>query len=117
VNCGLLFLVGAANALVNALGLTALQWMIPAELRGRVFGLLFTFAMVLQPLGQLAGGALADRFPLPYVFAGAGLSVVAVLAVAWVRAPELRDIVERARQAGGIVEAGNGSPTATPVHG
>ncbi|HEY8394041.1 MAG TPA: MFS transporter, partial [Thermaerobacter sp.] len=117
VNCGLLFLVGAANALVNTLALSALQWMIPAELRGRVFGLLFTFAMVLQPLGQLAGGAMADRFPLPWVFAGAGLSVVGVLAVAWVRAPELRDIVERARQAGGTVAAGNGSPAATPVHG
>ncbi|HEY8415275.1 MAG TPA: hypothetical protein VIK99_05825 [Thermaerobacter sp.] len=50
---------------------------------------LFTFAMILQPLGQLAGGALADRFPLPYIFTGVALAVVAEASLTrrWRHAP------------------------------
>ncbi|ADU51557.1 major facilitator superfamily MFS_1 [Thermaerobacter marianensis DSM 12885] len=86
---------GLINTLVNVAVTTMLQEAVAPALRGRVFGLLFTVAMILQPLGQMTGGMLADRVPVPSIFTATALSTVMVMAVAWWRAPAMRALLDR----------------------
>ncbi|HEY8416145.1 MAG TPA: MFS transporter [Thermaerobacter sp.] len=92
---------GLVNTLVNVAVTTILQEDVVADLRGRVFGLLFTVAMILQPLGQMAGGVLADRVPLPVIFTATALLTVVVMGVAWWRSPALRVLLDRRRAVSG----------------
>lgn len=89
------WIFGVANALVNVAATTMLQEAVAPELRGRVFGLLYTVAMILQPVGQMAGGILADRVPVPAVFAATTALTVLALAAAWWRAPAMRTLLDR----------------------
>ncbi|GAB6876507.1 MFS transporter [Thermaerobacter litoralis] len=102
---------GLLNALVNVAVSTLLQESVEPGLRGRVFGLLFTVAMILQPLGQMTGGILADRMPVAWVFAISSLLVVTSLVVAWWRAPSLRSFLDRLPAPAAVAAPGTGPGT------
>jgi len=55
---GLVF--GLLNAVLNALVMAVLQMTTPQDMRGKVFGLLGTFAAGLTPLALVIGGVLAE---------------------------------------------------------
>ena len=55
---GLVF--GLLNAVLNALIMAVLQMTTPQDMRGKVFGLLGTFAAGLTPLAMVVGGVLAE---------------------------------------------------------
>lgn len=78
VMIGLVIGSGASN-LANAVWFTWMQRRVPNELRGRVFGVLFTLLTATVPLGIAAYGPLAGSFPpeAPLLLAGLGLVVVA----------------------------------------
>jgi MFS transporter, DHA3 family, macrolide efflux protein len=69
-----MFAGGAMGGIFNVLTLTVFQIATPAELRGRVTGLLMTIAMGVMPLGMLAGGVAGDltgqNTPLLYAVCG-----------------------------------------------
>ncbi len=100
-------LFGVVNALVNVAATTMLQQAVTPDLRGRVFGLLYTVAMILQPLGQMAGGTLADRVPVPMIFATTALLTVLAVAAAWWRAPAMRTLLDH--PAAGNAASGSGA--------
>lgn len=89
------WIFGLINTTVNVAATTMLQEAVARDLRGRVFSLLFAVAMLLQPLGQMAGGTLADRVPVPSIFAATTVLTVLALAVAWWRAPAMRTLLDR----------------------
>jgi DHA3 family macrolide efflux protein-like MFS transporter len=82
---GVAFLGGALVGLVNIYLLTLIQLSTPAELRGRVLGLLTTLATGLLPVGAALGGVLGDltnkNIPLVYGVCG-GLCTAATLLLA-----------------------------------
>lgn len=57
-------LIGVSLAVVNALISAVMQITVPAEMRGKVFGLLGTMAGSLTPIAFAAGGWLGEIFPL-----------------------------------------------------
>jgi len=77
------FLGGAVVGLVNIYLLTLIQLSTPAELRGRVLGLLSTLAGGLLPLGAALGGVLGDltgkNIPLVYGVCGGLCTLVSLL--------------------------------------
>jgi MFS family permease len=76
---------GLALGLVNIYLITLLQISTPAELRGRVLGLLATLGGGLVPLGMALGGWLGELTGknIPLIFGGSGaLSVLVTLALA-----------------------------------
>lgn len=80
---------------------TLIQLLSPPRLRGRVLSLWTLAALGAVPIGNLAAGAVADRFGGPVALGGGGLlSLVAVLVVAAV-VPELRRLGPRAGAPGG----------------
>ncbi|MBE3555634.1 MAG: MFS transporter [Firmicutes bacterium] len=89
VNVALLVVMGFFNASVNATVVTLVQWMVPLAMMGRVFGAFTTLSMALTPIGQMMGGVLADRFPLPWIFTGAALVALLVCAAALLLVPDL----------------------------
>ena len=60
VVAGLLFITGVMSGPINPLIMTVAQEHIPAEMRGRVFGLLSAGAFVAAPLGMLLAGYLLE---------------------------------------------------------
>lgn len=58
----------AAGSLNGSLGAMFIQ-LIPAEIRGRAFGLIGALATIAMPVGMTVFGALMVRLPLPVVFA------------------------------------------------
>jgi MFS family permease len=80
---------GCCIGVVNTFALTLFQTLTPADMRGRVLSLLLTLSGAVAPLGMLLGGVLGDLVPLPFVFAGSGLSAACVSALA-VRRREVR---------------------------
>lgn len=79
---GTVFAGGAAVGLVNIYVVTLIQSSCPAELRGRVMGLLGTLSGGLVPLGMALGGVVGDltdkNFPF-VVLACSGLGLAFVL--------------------------------------
>jgi len=63
-------LIGLSIAVVNALISAVMQITVPAEMRGKVFGLLGTMAGSLTPLAFAAGGWLGELFPLRPLMSG-----------------------------------------------
>ena len=74
VALALMTLVGALNGFFNIVVMTAFQLSTPAELRGRVMGLVLTVSMAVSPLGMALGGILGDltnkNIPLIYGLCG-----------------------------------------------
>ncbi len=66
---GLLLMAGLANGVVNAVVFTFLQRIIPSEIRGRVFGLIFALFGIAMPLGSLAAGVFLHVLPLWWAWA------------------------------------------------
>lgn len=60
VAAGVLFVLGIAAGPVNPLLATIYQERVPAEMRGRVFGLLAAIGLSMMPLGRLLGGVFVD---------------------------------------------------------
>ncbi|WP_367306717.1 MFS transporter [Alicyclobacillus acidocaldarius] len=59
LSLGMNFVLGASLAIINAIGFALMQRAIPAEVRGRAFGLIYSFAGVAIPLASgLAGASL-----------------------------------------------------------
>ena len=63
-------LIGLSIAVVNALISAVMQVTVPAEMRGKVFGLLGTMAGSLTPVAMAAGGWLGEVFPLRPLMTG-----------------------------------------------
>ncbi len=73
-------LSGAAYAVASVSAQTALLGAIPADVRGRVFGVLASIVSTASLLPALIAGPLADRIsaPLVLVVVGAGVALIAV---------------------------------------
>ncbi|HEV7518143.1 MAG TPA: MFS transporter, partial [Thermoanaerobaculia bacterium] len=90
------FVTGLCLGLVNIYLITLLQASTPAELRGRVLGLLGTVSGGLMPIGMALAGWLGDltHKNVPLLFGAAGaLSVVSTLLLATTR--ECREFLAR----------------------
>lgn len=76
--------IGAASGFINVSIMTVLQITTPTEIRGRVFGLLQMISACLLPIGIGLAGATAslvgNNIPLIYLFCGACMGLVALLA-------------------------------------
>ncbi len=84
-----LALVGAALTAYYATANTLIQLLSPPRLRGRILSLWTLAALGAVPIGNLAAGAVADRFGAPVALSVGGMaSAVAVLLVG-VAVPEL----------------------------
>lgn len=69
-------MVGSGVAVINAILISSIHHIVPEELRGKVIGLLGTFAGALSPLGLFIGGVLGDIFPIPLIVPASGLAVL-----------------------------------------
>jgi MFS transporter, DHA3 family, macrolide efflux protein len=77
------FLAGIGIAMTNAPILSMLQAAIPAQMQGRVFGLLGSAALLPSPFTLAITGPTADQFGVSFWFAAAGcVTLVAVLLAA-----------------------------------
>jgi predicted MFS family arabinose efflux permease len=78
--------IGAATGFINVNIMTILQITTPTEIRGRVFGLLQMISACLMPIGVGLAGAVAsllgNNIPLIYVFCGACMALVTLMASA-----------------------------------
>lgn len=78
----LLLGAGVGNGVGNAVFYTMEQRLIPAAVRGRIFGLLFSLINVANPLGAVAAGAALLVLPLYWSWAAyAGLGLVFAMAL------------------------------------
>jgi MFS family permease len=64
---GFAFISGFAVAIINTIVISTLQGLTPPEMRGKLFGLVGSFAGALIPLGTAIGGVLGDLFPIQLV--------------------------------------------------
>ncbi len=69
---------GAAYAVTSVSAQTALLESIPADVRGRVFGVLASVVSTASLIPTVVAGPLADRISAPHVLVVAGLAVVAI---------------------------------------
>jgi MFS family permease len=69
---------GAAYAITLVSAQTALLESMPAEVRGRVFGVLASIVSTASLLPTLVAGPMADRIPAPLVLVIVGLAVAAI---------------------------------------
>ncbi len=67
------FASGFAVSIINTIVLSTLQGLTPANMRGKVFGLLGSFTGGLIPLGTATGGILGDLFPITTVVPVTGI--------------------------------------------
>jgi MFS family permease len=89
-------IVGGALTAYYSTANTLIQLCSPPRLRGRVLSLWTLAALGAVPIGNLAAGAIADRFGGPVALGGGGLvGALAAVAVA-VGVPELRGLGPRA---------------------
>jgi MFS family permease len=77
----LMVVVGGGVILAAASANTILQTIVEDHLRGRVAGFYTLAFLGVAPLGNLAAGALAERFSAPAAFAING--AIAMLAAGW----------------------------------
>jgi MFS family permease len=103
VASGVLFVLGIAAGPVNPLLVTIYQERIPAEMRGRVFGLLAAIGLSMMPVGRLLGGVLVDWIGLSGTFL-VQASGFAVACVVMVLLPSLK-LLNESREAGQPVSA------------
>jgi MFS transporter, DHA3 family, macrolide efflux protein len=79
----LIVLAGVANAVMNALIQALVQMAVPADMRGKVFGLLACLSGGLTPLAMVLGGVLAEFVPIRPLIAGCfGVTFVIFLPLA-----------------------------------
>ncbi len=83
-----LFLAGVANGVSNALLFTMMQRLTPENLRGRVFGVLFTLFGLANPLGSLAAGLALGHLPLAWSWYASGLACIWLTAAIWASVPD-----------------------------
>ncbi len=80
----LVFVIGMLNGFFNINVITLLQITTPSEIRGRVFGLLSTFAMGLAPIALGLSGIVADltgqNVPLIFIACGVILAIISTIA-------------------------------------
>jgi MFS family permease len=83
VTVAVLFTLGVLAGPVNPLLSTISQERVPADMRGRVFGMMAAIALSMMPIGRLIGGALIDWIGLSGTllvqaigFAGAGVVMI-----------------------------------------
>ena len=74
----LAFVAGAAYAITSVMAQTTLLQSTPADVRGRVFGVLAAIVSAGSLAPSLLAGPLADRSSTPAVIAIAGLGIIAV---------------------------------------
>lgn len=89
--CGIFFLFGIFNALLNVPLTTTFQKRIPDEYRGRFFGILSTLSQGITPLGLLAIGFIADIFTPEAIFIAGGLITIA-LSIWMLFVPDLKEL-------------------------
>ena len=89
----LMVVVGGGVILAAAASNTILQTIVSDELRGRVAGFYTLAFLGMAPLGNLAAGALAQRFGVPATFAVNGLACALVALWFWRRLPQLRSAI------------------------
>lgn len=63
----LAFAGGFSVSIINTILLSTFQSIVPPDMRGKVFGLLGSFAGALMPLGLAIGGVLGDLVPITLV--------------------------------------------------
>jgi MFS family permease len=82
-------LLGVFVAMINIYSLTLVQAATPAEMRGRVIGVLTTLAGALMPAGMAAGGILGDLTGknIPLIYGGCGVAAVVLTACLVLRRP------------------------------
>jgi MFS family permease len=92
----LAFVLGIAVGLINVNVLTLLQSTTPAELRGRVLGLMGTLSGALVPLGMALGGIAGDltHKNVPLVFTTCAI-LTAVVSLVAVGRPAARQFLAR----------------------
>ncbi len=84
-----LVVLGAAQVSYYATTNTLLQILTPARLRGRIMSLYMLTAIGVGPIGNVAAGAVAERFGSPVALAGGGLLTLGILVVVALLVPEL----------------------------
>jgi len=82
-----LFVFGATDALVMITFTAYLQRTIPAEIRGKVFGVVEAVTQALTPAGQALGGLLGAYLPLPGIYGGVAGLRLAGTALLWLSRP------------------------------
>lgn len=68
-----LFISGAAGPFFGSLSSALHGQLVPGHLQGRVNSIRFLIGGSLQPVGAIAGGAIAQLYGLPFLFLTAGL--------------------------------------------
>ncbi len=95
VAMGLGFLGGATGAFVGVNMMTILQITTPAEMRGRVLGLMGTISASLAPVASGLAGIVADalqhNIPLIYAFCG---GMMTLISIAVVLSPRFRALIQ-----------------------
>ncbi len=87
----LLFAAAFASSMYLNIGMTALQLLVPDELRGRVMGI-WSMTWFLSAVGGLPASALAEWIGAPFTVALGALAVSAFAALLFVLASELRQL-------------------------
>jgi MFS transporter, DHA3 family, macrolide efflux protein len=82
--------VGVCLALANTLIITMFQDSVPAEVRGRAFGVVGALSMGLRPTGLLIAGPVLATVGIEWGFAAVGTCVV-LATIAWARPDQLHD--------------------------
>lgn len=91
LSMAMLFGAGFASGIYLNLGMTALQLMVPNELRGRVMGI-WSMTWFLASVGGFFAGATAYFIGTQLTVALGGLSVAAFAVLLWVLSSELRQL-------------------------
>jgi predicted MFS family arabinose efflux permease len=84
-------LAGAAWAPYTPMETTLLQRLIPAEIRGQVFGARYSLVVAAAPLGAALGGVLLRSFSAPLVIAISGIACV-LAGLGGLASPSLRSL-------------------------
>jgi MFS transporter, DHA3 family, macrolide efflux protein len=92
---GLAFLGGATGAYVGVNMITILQITTPAEMRGRVLGLMGTISASLAPVASGLAGIVADALQhnIPLIYACCG-GMMTLISIAVVLSPRFRALVQ-----------------------
>lgn len=77
--------IGALSAMINVTVMTAFQSGVPADVRGRVMGLLIALSTAAVPIGMGLGGVMGDhwRSSLRLVLVGCGTTMGLLAGVSW----------------------------------
>jgi hypothetical protein len=91
-----LAVAGASWAPYAPMETTLLQRLIPAEIRGQVFGAWHSLVVAAAPLGAAFGGVLLEYLSAPLVIAISGLACILV-GLAGLLSPSLRQLQRESR--------------------